>query len=68
VNEAVIVMIKSVKMIMMIMKITLNGYCVLTSMRRGQVKNPGYNNRDDVVVMRMVNMRILTTEIVVIVR
>jgi hypothetical protein len=40
-------MIKSVKMIMMIMNITLKGDCDLTSVLRSKVKNPGNDKRED---------------------
>jgi hypothetical protein len=59
-----IMMMKSVKMVMLVM--TKTGDCVLTSMRRSQVKNPGKYKREDIVIMGMVKMRILTTEMVVI--
>jgi hypothetical protein len=50
----------SVKIIMMIMKITLKWDCVLTSMRRSKVKNADNKNIEDVVVMWMVKIKILT--------
>ena len=49
VNEAVMMMIKSIKIIMLIMKITSKRNCVLTSMTRSHVKNPGNNNTEDFV-------------------